>query len=79
MYIKVLLKHKSIIMKVLKVVELMSSSEKGWEDATQVAIKKASESIKNIKSAWVKEQSVTVNDNKIKEYRVTLNVTFAVD
>jgi len=66
-------------MKVLKVIELMSSSEKSWEHATQVAIEKASKSVNNIKSAWVKEQSVAVNDNKIKEYRVTLHVSFLVD
>ncbi len=66
-------------MKVLKVIELMSSSEKSWEHATQIAIEKASKSVNNIKSAWVKEQSVTVNDNKITEYRVTLNVSFTVD
>lgn len=66
-------------MRVLKVIELMSSSEKSWEDATQRAIEKASESVNNIKSAWVKEQSVSVNNNKIKEYRVTLNVSFTVD
>lgn len=66
-------------MSVVKVVELMADSDKSWEDATRKAIKKASKSIKNIKTAWVQDQSVTVKDNDIASYRVTLRVTFEVD
>ena len=64
---------------VVKVLELMASSEKNWEDATQNAIDKAAQSIKNIRTAWVKDHSVVVKENKIKEYRVTVKVTFEVD
>ena len=46
-------------MSVVKVIEVLSSSKKSWEDATASAIVKASKSVKNIKSAWVKDQSVT--------------------
>lgn len=66
-------------MSVLKVLELMASSEKSWEDATAKAIEKASESVKNIKSAWVQDQKVHVKDGKITEYRVTLKVTFGIE
>ncbi len=65
-------------MSVLKVVELMSSSKKSWEDATAKAVKKASKSIQEIKSAYVKDQSVVVNKGEVVEYRVTLKVTFVV-
>ncbi len=65
-------------MSVLKVVELMSSSKKSWEDATAKAVKKASKSIQEIKSAYVKDQSVVVNKGEVIEYRVTLKVTFVV-
>ncbi len=65
-------------MSVLKVVELMSSSKKSWEDATAKAIKKASKSINNIKSAYVQDQSVVVENGEVKEYRVNLKVTFVV-
>ena len=64
---------------VLKVIELMAGSEKSWEDAAKNAIEKASKSVNNIKSAWVKDQSVSVKDNKITEYRVTVKVSFGVD
>ncbi len=67
-------------MSVLKVIEIMASSDKSWEDATKKGLKKASQSVKNIRTAWVKDQSVTVgNDGDVKDFRVTLKVTFEVD
>jgi len=65
-------------MSVIKVVELMSSSKKSWEDATAKAVKKASKSIKGIKSAYVQSQSVVVKDGEVSEYRVNLKVSFEV-
>lgn len=65
-------------MAVLKVLEILSSSEKSWEDATNRAVKKASKSIKNIKSAFVQSQSVTVENGKVKEYRVNVKITFEI-
>jgi flavin-binding protein dodecin len=66
-------------MSVLKVIELLSSSKSSWEDAAQKAITKASKSVKNIRSVYVKDQSAAVSDGKISEYRVTLNVTFELE
>ena len=65
-------------MAVLKVIEILSNSTKSWEDATAKGIKKASKSIKNIRSAYVQNQTVTVENGKVKEYRVNLKVTFEV-
>lgn len=65
-------------MSVMKVIELMASSSESWEDATRKGIAKASESLTNIKSAWVQDQSATVKDGKVDEFRVTLKVTFEV-
>lgn len=65
-------------MSVLKVVEIMSNSPKSWEDASAKAIKKASKSINGIKSAWVQDQSLAVENGKVTEYRVTLKITFEV-
>ncbi len=65
-------------MSVLKVVELMSQSKKSWEDATAKAVKKAAKSIKNIKSAYVQDQSVVVEKGEVVAYRVNLKVTFEV-
>ncbi len=65
-------------MSVLKVVELMANSTESWEDATAKAVKKASKTISDIKSAYVKDQSVVVKDGEVVEFRVTLKVTFEV-
>ncbi|GAB4247372.1 MAG: dodecin family protein [Saprospiraceae bacterium] len=66
-------------MSVMKVIEIMASSDKSWEDATKKGLKKAAQSVKNIRSAWVQDQSVTVDkDGDVKEFRVTLKVTFEV-
>ena len=64
---------------VLKVIELMAGSEKSWEDATRKEIEKASKSVNNIKSVWVKDQTVTVKDNKVLEFRVNVKISFSVD
>tara|TARA_R110002126_G_scaffold244847_1_gene388145 strand:+ start:708 stop:908 length:201 start_codon:yes stop_codon:yes gene_type:complete len=66
-------------MSVLKVIELLSSSKTSWEEATQKAIAKASKSVKNIRSVYVKDQSASVDGGKISEYRVTLKVTFELE
>ncbi len=65
-------------MSVLKVIEILSSSPKGWEAAAASGVEKASKSVKNIKSAFVQSQSVTVKDGKVEEYRVNLKLTFEV-
>ncbi len=65
-------------MSVLKVVEILSSSTESWEDATNEAVEKASETLKGIRSVYVKEQSATVRDGKIQEFRVNVKLTFEV-
>ncbi len=66
-------------MAVNKVVELMSDSAKSWEDAAQLAVTKASKSLKGIKSVWVKDMSAKVGKTgKIESYRVTVKLSFEV-
>jgi dodecin len=65
---------------VAKVIEINCSSTKGIEDAVEKGLKKASQTIKNIKGAWVNELKVVTNpDGKVTEWRVNLKVTFIVD
>lgn len=66
-------------MSVLKVIEVLSSSNVSWEDATKQAITKASKTLKNIKSAYVKEHSVSVENGNVTEFRVTLKLTFELE
>ena len=66
-------------MAILKVIEIMADSEKGWSDAANNAVKKASRTIKKIKSVWVKDQSATVKAGKIVNYRVIVKLTFELE
>jgi dodecin len=66
-------------MSILKVIEILSSSETSWEDATKKAIEKASRSVKHIRSAYVQDQSVAVKDGKVTEFRVNLKITFELE
>ncbi|MDF1694183.1 MAG: dodecin family protein [Saprospiraceae bacterium] len=65
-------------MGVMKVIEILSNSKESWEDATATGIEKASKSVKNIKSAFIQSQSVTVKEGKVDEYRVNIKLTFEV-
>ena len=63
-------------MSVAKVTEIISSSEKSFEDAVSEGVKRADKTLKNIKSVWVKDQKAIVDGGKISEYRVTMKVSF---
>ncbi len=65
-------------MAVLKVIEIMASSPKSWEDAAAIAVKTAGKTVKGIKSVYVQDQSAVVKNNKIAEFRVNLKITFEV-
>ena len=65
-------------MAVLKVIEVLANSNESWEDATNNAVAQASKSVKNIKSVYLNEQSCTVKDGKVDEYRVNVKITFEV-
>ena len=65
-------------MAVLKVIEVLANSDDSWEDATKNALDQASKSVKNIRSVYINEQSATVKDGKIDNYRVNVKITFEV-
>jgi flavin-binding protein dodecin len=58
------------------VTEIKASSTKSFDDAVREGIKRANQTLENVKGAWVAEQEVIVNDGKIAEYRVLMKVTF---
>jgi hypothetical protein len=66
-------------MSVLKVIELLSSSNISWEDATKKGVAKAEKTLNHIRSVYIKEQSAAVNGGEILEYRVNLKVTFELE
>ncbi|HUQ90206.1 MAG TPA: dodecin family protein [Bryobacteraceae bacterium] len=66
-------------MSVARVVEISATSEKSFEDAVQQGIARASKTLRQIKSAWIKEQEVQIRDEKIVGYKVNMLVTFVLE
>lgn len=65
-------------MAIAKVIEVIASSTKGFEDAVSSGIAKASETVSGIEGAWVKDTKVVVSGGKITEWRVIMSITFIV-
>jgi flavin-binding protein dodecin len=66
-------------MTVLKVIEVLANSDKSWEDAAKKAVAHASKSVKNIRSVYINEQSATVKNGELDNYRVNVKITFEVN
>ena len=66
-------------MSVAKVLEISSRSSESFEEAIAAGIKKAGESVRGIREAWVQDFSVRVEDDAIVQYDVNLKITFLVD
>ena len=66
-------------MTVARVTEISSTSANGFDDAVNQGIARATKTLRNVTSAWVKEQRVDVKDGRIVEYQVNLLVTFVLD
>ena len=66
-------------MSVAKVTEISSTSTKSFEDAINVGLARASKTIRNIRSAWIKEQQVRLDKGTIIEYQVNMMVTFVLE
>jgi dodecin len=66
-------------MAVAKIIEITATSDSSFEDAINQGIGKASETVQNIKGAWVKEQKVLVADGAVNGYRVDLKVSFVLN
>jgi flavin-binding protein dodecin len=66
-------------MSVAKVSEITATSKVSFEDAIQKGLKRASKTLRNMRSAWIKEQQVRLDKGKITEYQVNLLVTFVLE
>ena len=65
-------------MTVVKIIELIGSSSKSWEDAVKNAIADAAKTVRDIKSVDVKQYTAKVEKNKIVEYRADVKIAFMV-
>ena len=66
-------------MSIAKVSEISATSTKGFQDAIESGISRANKTLRNVRSAWIKEQQVRVKDGTITEYQVNMMVTFVID
>jgi flavin-binding protein dodecin len=66
-------------MAVARVTEISSTSTQGFDDAIKQGIARATKTLRNVRSAWVKEQRVDIRNDQIAEYQVNLMVTFVLD
>jgi flavin-binding protein dodecin len=65
-------------MSIAKIVEVIASSSKSFEDAVQKGISRTTDSLTDVTGAWVQDQKVVVKNGKITEYRVSLKITFVL-
>lgn len=65
-------------MSVVKVTEIIASSTRSFDDAMREGIARAGKTLKGIKSAWIKDQKIVVDNGSISEYRVTLKISFVL-
>jgi flavin-binding protein dodecin len=67
------------IMSIARITEISSTSGKSFEDAIQSGIARATQTLRNVRSAWVKEQQIRIDNGNIVEYQVNLMITFILD
>ncbi len=65
-------------MAVVKVIEVLAQSDEGWEEAVEKALAEASQTVRNIKSVYIKDMQAIVEDNEITGYRVNTKISFMV-
>jgi flavin-binding protein dodecin len=66
-------------MSVARITEISATSTTGFEDAVNEGITRANETLRNLRSAWIKEQRVVIENGKAAEYQVNMLVTFVLD
>lgn len=66
-------------MSIAKVTEITASSDQGFEDAVRQGLARASKTIRGMRQAWVNEQKVVIENDRVTEWRVNLKITFVLD
>ena len=66
-------------MSVARVTEISATSSKSFEDAIQQGLNRATKTLRNVSSAWIKEQQIKLNNGQVSEYQVNMLITFVLD
>ena len=64
---------------VARVSEISATSEVSFEDAIKTGVERAQQTLRNVKSAWIKEQEVQVGDGGITSYKVNMLISFVLE
>ncbi|MCA1731211.1 MAG: dodecin family protein [Actinobacteria bacterium] len=66
-------------MTVARVTEMSATSDQSFEDAVNMTVKRATQTLRNVESAWVKDQNVLIENGDITGYKVNLAITFVLE
>jgi dodecin len=66
-------------MSIARVTELSAISERGFEDAIDQAVARATKTLRGVQGAWVKDQNVMIEDGNITGYKVNVEITFELE
>ena len=66
-------------MAVVKVIELLGESEQGWEDASRKVVEEATRTLRGVASVYIKEFQATVENDRVKNFRVNAKVSFVME
>jgi flavin-binding protein dodecin len=66
-------------MSVARVTEISSTSEQSFEDAIRQGLDRATKTLRNVTSAWIKEQRVSLENGKVARYQVNMQITFVLE
>ena len=66
-------------MKMVKIIEVIGTSDQGFTEATENAVKEAAKTVKNIQSIYVKHMNANVENNNIVSYAVNAKISFLID
>ena len=66
-------------MSLARVIELSATSDQSFEDAINAAVKRATSTLRNVESAWVKDMNVLIEDGNIAGYKVNMAITFVLE
>lgn len=71
--------RQEVPVSIAKVSEISATSTKSFEDAIQQGLTRSAKTLRNVRSAWIKEQHVRCDNGRITEYQVNMMVTFVLD
>jgi dodecin len=70
---------KGAIMPVARVTELSATSDQSFEDAINQGVRRATNTLRNVESAWIKDMNVLIENNEVRAYKINMAITFVLE